>query len=394
MTVRTIGSAGLNPRITGFRCIRCEATYPISDYLEGCPACLAASMPSSLAFDYAPVRQGQAFGNPHEWLAYTSGSVLGEGGTPLVDMPRLAEDIGLAGLTAKFEGSNPTGSHKDRMSALFIQRAKSAGFQTVAIASSGNAGGSLAAYAAAAGLACVVVTTEKMNANWRRAVEMHGAQLIATSSVDERWHLIADKARAGEWYPATNYMIPAVGSSPFGVDGYRAIAFELFLQQRGRPATDILVPTSRGDVLWGVARGFHDLREAGHLKDLPRVHAVEPFPRIKRVINGTDYRTPFAGQTLMTSLGGSTVAYQAVDALRLTGGTAVAVGDADAVEDQKTLAQHGLHLELSSACALTGLRVLLERGVISSDANPVLLATSHGYKEEHSFETPISLGWA
>ncbi|TKT69558.1 pyridoxal-phosphate dependent enzyme [Aquamicrobium sp. LC103] len=372
------------------RCIRCQACFPVADYLEGCPACLASSLPSSLVFDYRLAAAGAPF-NAREWLVYASDPQLGEGDTPLVELPRLASDVGIARLTAKYEGANPTGSHKDRMSALFIQRAKSAGFPTVAIASSGNAGVSLAAYAAAAGIECVVVTTEKMTDNWRRAIEMHGARLIATSTVDDRWHLIAGKARAGEWYPATNYIIPAVGSNPFGVDGYRAIAFEMFLQWQDAPATDVLVPTSRGDVLWGVARGFHDLRQAGYLTDVPRVHAVEPFPRIERVLSGEDYRTLFSGQTLMTSLGGSTVAYQALDALRMAGGSAVAVNEPAVIEDQRRLALEGLYLELSSASALTGLRSLMKRNVIPAGAHAVLIATSHGYKEEPSFTAPIPI---
>lgn len=381
----------LNANISGLRCLRCATAFPVADYLEGCPSCLAAAMPSSLALDYRAFPETSAPVDAREWLAYPAGPILGEGGTPLVDLPLLADELGIATLGAKYEGANPTGSHKDRMSALFVERAKQAGFETVAIASSGNAGVSLAAYAAKAGIDCVVVTTPKMSANWRRAVEMFGARLVATSTVEGRWRLIAEKARAGEWFPATNYLTPAVGSNPFGVDGYRAIAFELLGQWKSEPATDILVPTSRGDVLWGVARGFHDLREAGHIADVPRVHAVEPFPRIERVLRGEDYRADFAGGSLMTSLGGSSVAFQALDALRLTGGSAVAVDEMAVLADRTRLARAGLYLELSSAAALTGLRRLINRKVISSGAHAVLIATSHGYKEEAMFDAPLAV---
>lgn len=381
----------LNASIAGLRCIRCGALFPVADYLEGCPHCLALAMPASLALDYRAFPEPAAPVSAREWLAYPAAAALGEGDTPLVDVPRLADELGVASVRVKYEGANPTGSHKDRMSALFIARAKQAGHRTVAIASSGNAGVSLAAYAGAAGIDCVVVTTPKMNANWRRAVEMSGARLVATATVEDRWRLIAEKARAGEWFPATNYLTPAVGSNPFGVDGYRAIAVELVRQWKSEPATDILVPTSRGDVLWGVARGFHDLRVAGHIKKVPRVHAVEPFPRLERVLRGEDYRNEFAGDSLMTSLGGSTVAFQALDALRQTRGTAVAVDETAVVADRQALARAGLYLELSSAAALTGLRRLLDRKVISSAASVVLLATSHGYKEEAVYDAPLTV---
>lgn len=365
----------------GMRCIRCAETFPMADYLEGCPACAAASMPSSLQIDYRTFPSTVKNHNASEWLVYPK-TLLGEGNTPLYALPRLANEIGVAALSAKFEGANPTGSHKDRMSALFVQRARVAGAGTVAIASSGNAGASLAAYAANAGLECVVVTAPKMSANWRRAIEMHGASIIVTQTPDERWQLVREKWHAGEWYPANNYLLPAVGSNPFGVDGYRAVAVELASQWQEQPATDVLVPTSRGDVLWGVAQGFCDLKSAGLLETLPRVHAVEPFPRIELVQSGTDYRTSFGGMSRMTSLGGNTVTFQAIDALRKTNGSAVAVAEACVFEDQKKLAKAGLYLELSSAAGLTGLRNLVQDGVIGADAHAVILATSHGYKED------------
>jgi len=371
----------LNPNIVGMRCIRCKEDYPVADYLEGCPACQASKIPANLALTYREFPSSSSEFRASDWLAYPGGPVLGEGNTPTVSLPALATQVGIATLRAKYEGSNPTGSHKDRMSALFIQRVREAGFEAVAIASSGNAGASLAAYAANAGVACTVVTTTRMNANWRRAIEMHGARLIFAPTPEERWRLVGEGARSGEWYPANNYLTPAVGSNPFGVDGYRAIAFEIFRDWPEMPATDVLVPTSRGDVLWGVAQGFYELRNAGYIADVPRVHAVEPFPRIELVLEGLDFRTSVDGESLLSSLKGNTVAFQALDALRKTGGSAVSVDERDVIDDQLRMSRAGLYLELSSAAALTGLSQLRRRGKIPADAHAVLLTTSHGYKD-------------
>lgn len=370
-----------NSNVVGMRCIRCGKDFPMADYFEGCPICAAASMPSSLQIDYHSFPATSNARDAVEWLVYPK-TVLGEGNTPLYGVAKLAHEIGVAAFSVKFEGANPTGSHKDRMSALLVQRARVAGAKTVAIASSGNAGASLAAYAASAGLECVVVTTPKMNANWRRAITMHGASIILTQTPNERWQLVREKSRSGEWYPANNYLFPAVGSNPFGVDGYRAVAIEMFVQQQEHPITDVLVPTSRGDTLWGVAQGFFDLKRAGLLTTIPRVHAVEPFPRIERVLSGTDYRTSFDGESRMTSLGGNTVAFQAIDALRKTDGSAVSVTEGGVLEDQMRLAKAGLYLELSSAAGLTGLRGMVQNGTIGPKAHAVIVATSHGYKED------------
>ncbi|WP_342965497.1 threonine synthase [Paraburkholderia sabiae] len=323
------------------------------------------------------------------WLAYSGGSVLGEGETPLVRLRALAQRIGVGSLSAKHEGANPTGSHKDRMSAFVVHRAREVGATTLAAASSGNAGVSLAAYAASAGLGCVIVTTPDMSANWRRAAEMHGAQIIATATSAERWLLVSEKARSGAWYPVTNYVTPPVGSNPFGVDGYRAIAYELFAQSGAHQPTDIVVPTSRGDIIWGIAQGYADLRSAGLLKVLPKVHAVEPFPRITRVLAGADMRETFAGSSAVVSIDGATVTFQAVEALRMTGGTAVAVGDKQVQADQIELARAGLYLELSSVAALSGLKQLLHAGAVSREANAVIVVTSHGYKEDAHYERPL-----
>lgn len=380
-------SISLNPRLDGMRCLRCGTIAPMADTLEGCPSCAGEGWPVSMALHYRDLPTSVE--HIADWLAYPDCPTLGEGNTPVVQLESLAEEIGIRDLHLKNEGANPTGSHKDRMSRFVVQRALEIGASTVVAASSGNAGVSLAAYAAAAGLDCVIVTTPTMNPSWRRAIEMHGATLLAAATPEQRWHVVARRVRAGEWYPATNHVIPPVGSNPFGVDGYRSIAFELFAQLGRSQPTDIVVPTSRADLLWGIARGYQDLEQAGLLKAKPRIHAVEPFDRITRVLAGEDYRGTFPGTSKMVSIGGSTVTFQALDAIALCKGTAVAADETGALEDQACLARHGFYLELSSAAALTGLRRLLSRGIVTPDASVVLLATSNGFSEHQAFSEPI-----
>lgn len=379
---------GLNPRVSGLSCIRCRTAFPVADYFEGCPHCLDQKMPASLAVEYRELPG--CLKRLADWQVYPDHPTLGEGNTPLVLLENLAKEIGVGALYLKNEGANPTGSHKDRMSRFVVQRALEIGASTVAAASSGNAGVSLAAYAAHVGLNCVIVTTPDMNPNWRRAIEMHGATLLATEAPERRWQVLARHVRAGEWYPATNFILPAVGSNPFGVDGYRSLAFEIFLQLGTNPCTDILVPTSRADLLWGIARGYCDLQRAGLVEQCPRVHAVEPFDRISSVLAGEDYRGAFTGASALTSIGGSTVTYQAIEALAACKGLAVSTEDSIALEDQKRLAHCGFYLELSSAAALTGLRKLVSQGAVAPDAAVVLVGTSNGLSEYQSFSHPIT----
>lgn len=385
-------SETINPRLTGFSCLRCETLHPVGDYFEGCPRCAGEGHAVSVRPLYrgAPGRiagAGRGCRRYADWLVHGDWPSLGEGGTPLVALPSLAADLGLGSLAVKLEGANPTGSHKDRMSMLAVARARAAGAATVAAASSGNAGVSLAAYAARAGLDCVVVTTPGITPAWRRAIEMHGARLVAADDSLARWAYMRDQVREAGWYPVTNYLAPPVGSNPFGVDGYRTLAFELAEEAEG--ADHVVVPTARGDLLWGIARGFRDLLDAGLAGRAPRVHAVEPFARASRVRAGADYRSAVPGTTAMASIAGGTVTWQTLDALRLADGRVADVDDATARADQARLARAGLHLELSSAAALSGARALAAHGVIRPGARVVLIGTSHGFKEHVPSDRPI-----
>jgi threonine synthase len=381
----------MNSRIAGMKCVRCQVIHPVRDYFEGCPACLEAGTPASVAPHYATWPSSLERETIGDWLSYPAASGLGEGNTSLSALPRLAQTLGIASLHTKNEFANPTGSHKDRMGGMVVQRALDVGARTIAVASSGNAGVSMAAYAARSGLECVVVTTPDISPNWRRAIEMHGARIVATARSEERWMLVAHHARTGDWYPLTNYMIPPVGSNPFGVDAYRAIALELYLRFQQEHSTDLVVPTARGDLLWGIAKGYQDLTEAGLVQSMPRVHAVEPFPRIREALSGHGMVGKFPDKTNMGSIGGHTVTQQSLCALEIANGSAVAVSDDDAAADQAALARMGLYLELSSVATLTGLRKLISEKTVGHNARVVLIATSHGYKERAGPFDPLPM---
>ncbi len=376
----------LNPRLTGFACIRCAATYPVADYLEGCPSCLAQGFPASVAaqFDTLPplARAGTGHGLQRfaDRLGYTCFPSLGEGDTPLLPLHRLATELDLDALHIKCESANPTGSHKDRMSAQFIARALDIGAPGVVAASSGNAGASLAAYAAAAGLACTIVSMPAMPGPWRRAIEMAGASIHIEPDSLSRWRHVRELVRERGWLPATNYLNPPVGSHPFGVDGYKTLGYELAESEACIAADVIIVPTARGDLLWGIYRGLQEQVDEKRLGSLPRLVAVDPFARLSRVLAGDDYRANFAGSSPLVSINGPTVTYQSVAALEGSHGLAVAVDADQAIADQVRLALEGLYLELSSAASLSALRVLKSHD--RSIRRAVLVGTSSGYKEE------------
>jgi threonine synthase len=372
-----------NPALAGLRCLQCLTSYPVTDFPAGCPACAAAGTPASLeaVYDRLPVSlkaesSTYAFGG---WLPYRGGVSLGEGGTPQLDLPRLAGALGVRRLSAKNEGMNPTGSHKDRMSAQAVTRALDAGARQVVLASSGNAAISAAAYCAAAGLACEVATYGDMPSPFVRALAQLGAHRVAFAHGHDRWAHVRLRVERDGAFPLTNFSLPATGSPVFGVEGYKAIALECAAQDR--TPDHVLVPSARGDLLWGLHAGFTQLLAAGLIARRPRLWAVEPFARLSRVLAGEPLQADYAGSTQQFSTAGSTVTFQQLKAVRESGGGAVAVGDDDARAGVAALAREGLWAELCAGAGLAAARRLRQQGHIEADAHAMLVLTARGDRD-------------
>ncbi|NIK13417.1 threonine synthase [Alkalibacillus almallahensis] len=368
----------LNHHILSMYCIRCEREFEVDDYFEGCPNCLIEGKPASLSFRYdLSVIKGVSDLTRY-LLPYYDSMYLGEANTPHIHLKSLSKELEVE-LWVKNEGQNPTGSHKDRMSAYILKRALEQRYSTVGVASSGNAGVSIATYAAFAGLDCHVLTTEQMNPIWRQAIEKTGALLTIKETTMDRWkHL---KEMVDEWFPATNFLNTPVGSNPFGVQGLKAIAFEIIEEFDYLPQ-HVILPTSRGDILWGVWEGFKQAQEARIIIDIPKLHVVEPFSRLERAINEGNYTTSFHGNSECTpSVGGTTVTYQSVKAIKESSGHVHVIPPEKAEFYQNKLSNHGIYAERSSSLVLGALSQAKKNNTILKGDSVCLLITSNGYKE-------------
>lgn len=364
LAMSTRPSIAVTSRLTGMACLRCAEPWPVAEYEAGCPRCAAEGHASNLRLTYLPGGRGAS-------LPYPEALSLGEGGTPLVELPELASELKLGKLSAKLEWCNPTGSHKDRMSAQLIARALDRGAARVVAASSGNGGLSVAAYAARAGLSAEIATTEALPRVYRRAITAYGATLVRFADSMARWKHLAKRVGEGA-FAATNYKVPAIGTNPFGIEGYKTIAAEL---AAGTMPDLVVMPCSRGDLLSGIRLGFEEIG-AG----VPMLVAAEPFARLERVLAGADYREPFAGDTAQASIAGSTVTWQAVEALRASAGRAIPVDDGAARAAQRRLAACGLHAELSAASALAALAILAAGGGLAG-RHAVIVLTGSGSRD-------------
>ncbi|MBO8172987.1 MAG: pyridoxal-phosphate dependent enzyme [Bacillaceae bacterium] len=374
----------LNKNMIGFQCIRCHSIFEVKDYFKGCPLCLEEGYPASLTalYDYQKVnidRSQRGLQRYTDLLPYRSFPTLGEGSTPIMELRDLARQIGVRHVWIKNEAQNPTGSHKDRMSPLIMARAKNMGYSTVVAASSGNAGVSIASYSAASGLKCVIIATDAIQKTYSKAIKMTGAKMIYTQTSLSRWDCMEKAVSNKGWYPATNFINPPVGSHVFGVEGYKTIAYEIMEELKETLPSIIVAPASRGDLIWGIYRGFRDARELGWINEIPKFVAVEPFPRLTRVIKGEDYRNHFAGVSDgLPSISGSTVTYQLKKTITDTKGLVKVVNLQNALQSQQELGRYGLYLETSSATIWSAI-TQLKHEVDESD-RILAISTSHGFK--------------
>jgi len=282
---------------------------------------------------------------------------LGEGDTPLRPAEAMARDFGLGALWIKNEAVNPTGSYKDRLNAVAISAAVEFGFRSVATSSTGNQAVSLAAYAAVAGVhADVFLPT---NAPRRAAAE---AERMGAHAWVTGWDRRAGALRAlvdqhGYGYVGRNCPRPL--ANPYGMEGYKSIAYEIVRDLGGESPYAVLMPSCGGDGIYGVWRGFREVYDAGIIRALPRMvgcHLVAAPSVTAAWRAGSDQVLPVEvtesiGLSLVDERGGD----HALWALHESGGSAVAVTDAELVGAMANYGRLGVFAEPAGAAGLAGI---------------------------------------
>jgi threonine synthase len=180
-------------------------------------------------------------------------------------------------------------------------------------------------------------------------------------------------------FALTNYCLPPVGSPVFGVEGYRALAMEC--ANDGCVPDHVLVPTARGDLLWGIYSGFRDLHAAGLIDRLPRIWVVEPFARLSKVLAGASAQEEFPGGTAQFSIAGGTVTLQQVHVVRGSRGGAVVADDAQALQGADSLAREGLWVELCAGGTVAALAQLIATRQVHPSEHALLVLTAKGDRD-------------
>jgi threonine synthase len=369
-----------SPHLADLQCLRCGVHSPLTSVHTGCTKCTGFGVHVSLRASYHKLP------DVCHYLPYATGLSLGEGDTPLRASHALAQAAGVANLHIKDESQNPTGSHKDRMSAIGITQALDFGAHTVVLASSGNAAVSAAHYAQSAGLGCEVATYDGMPTVYAQQLDSYGAKRFSFADNAGRWVFVAQRAQQPGYFALTNYHLPALGSAPLAIEGYKAIAYECHAS--GCVPQHIMVPTARGDLAWGIYAGFVDLLEANQIDALPKIWVVEPFARLSLVLGGSSLHSHYAGNTAQFSTAGNTVTYLQWQATTASGGGAVVVPDVAARQARQLLAQHGYSAELCAGAGLAAAQQLRQNQKIAAQDSVLLILTANA-SNDPSWPDPI-----
>jgi len=308
---------------------------------------------------------------------------LGEGLTPLLPAPALGAELGIERLLVKDDGLLPTGSFKARGAAVGVSRARELGARRLAMPTNGNAGAAWSAYAARAGMRTFVAMPVAAPAITRAETAVTGADLwLVDGLISDAGRLVAAaiEASADSWFDV------ATLKEPYRIEGKKTMGFEIVEQLGWRMPDVIVYPTGGGVGLIGIHKALAELVKLGWVEGaLPRFVSVQSTgcaPIVKAFEAGARESEPWPnaqtvafGLTVPKALGDFLV----LDALYETGGTAVAVRDADLLADlQRTARLEGLFLCPEGAATVTAARVLRQEGWIRADDEVVLLNTGAG----------------
>ena len=299
---------------------------------------------------------------------------LGEGWTPLV--ARRWDDVAVL---FKLESQMPTGSFKDRGSAVMLNHLIEVGVGPIHEDSSGNAGSSIATYAASAGLRCRIYVPVTAPRGKIVQIAASGAEIRAIPGTRQDVTEAALAATGESFYASHNW-------HPFFIEGTKTLAYELWEQLGCRVPDNILVPTGYGSNILGLERGFDELERNGEIDRRPRLFAVQAancaaFGAAWNAGAG-DYIAFVPAPTVADGI--ATVkpvrTREVLSAIRRSGGAVVAVPEAEIAPAMLALGRLGLFVEPTAATAAAAVSQLLQRGKIHRDETTIVVLTGHGLK--------------
>ena len=384
--------------VTHLECAACAAQYPAGQLYNLCEKC---GKPLLVRYDLSKaavsLTKESLSSRPSSMWRYREVMpvdsdenivTLGEGFTPLLHAPRLGKSLGMSELYIKDESLNPTGSFKARGMSAAVSMAKELGVKKVAAPSAGNAAGALAAYAARAGMeAHLFMPRDTPRANVVESIELGAHVTLIDGLITDCGAEVAKRKDAEGWFDVSTL------KEPYRVEGKKTLGYEL-AEAMGWTLPDVIIyPTGGGTGLIGMWKAFDEMEEMGWIGSMrPRMVTVQSegcAPIVTAFEKGERFADMFPNATTVAS--GLRVPkaigdFLILDAIRASGGSAVAVSDADLIAAVREIgAAEGVFAAPEGGACLPALRKLIERGEVERDERVVLFNTGAGVKYLEAF---------
>ena len=371
------------------KCISCGEEYSIEEIIYTCKKCgstLEVVCRPDVSRDIFECRKSTMW-KYKEFMPVDENKIvsLEEGGTPFCKCQKLGNELGIE-LYVKVEGSNPTGSFKDRGMSVGITKAVELGVDTVGCASTGNTSASLAAYAARAGKRCIVLLPSGKVALGKLAQAMfHGAEVVSIKgNFDEALETVTTLALEGQLY-----LLNSV--NPYRLEGQKSIGFEVVDDLGWKSPDRIILPVGNAGNISAIWKGVSEFHEAGFIDDLPMMTGIQAegaAPIANAVRKGKNSIEAVANpETVATAIriGAPVSAQKALRAIYDSNGVAETVTDDQILSAQKLLARtEGIGVEPASAASIAGLLKLVEMGEVDKGEQVVCIVTGHLLKDPNT----------
>lgn len=337
------------------RCTNCGQPYPNQGAPYVCPACGGVydyDAPPEFSLDSVDQSLPGYWRFQHTFSLMKDAPrvTLGEGNTPLIWEQRAGLEVGL-----KLESLNPTGSYKDRGSAVLVSQLLARGVRDAVEDSSGNAGASFAAYAARSGIRSRIFVPEAASGPKRAQIEMYGAELVRVPGPrSEAAKAVLEATQHGSVYASHAYL-------PFSLPGIATIAYEIWEQLGRRSPGCLIAPVGHGGLLLGIRRGFAALKNADLIDEEPyylgvQAAACDPIVRASQrgleamkeagesptLAEGVRVRTPVRAKALLSEIPNGKGAF-------------VAIQEEEIKAAYLSLGRRGIYVEPTSALVWAGL---------------------------------------
>lgn len=369
MEIRCIDCGTIQETLATFNCHECGGSL-IADYEK--------------PLDPSKFSKGTTLFEKYGERLPSEGTVAGvEGDTPIITSKRLAREFNTqTSLHLKVEGHNPTNSFKDRALAPAVSLAKEQGETAVFIASSGNAAGACAHYAARAEMDCYLLVEESAPEEKLIQPRAYGANALRANGLFDGDEATLARKLADLAERLDAYMVfPYRPFNPIVMEGVKTISYEV-VEQLGTSPDVVVTPCAGGDNLSAQYRGYVELQQADVIDEVPRMVVVQPEgapPLVEAIQQGSENPISGAVDTIASGINAPFADPHALEAIRRSSGTGIAVSDDEILEwTVRTAKLTGVWPEVASAAVMPGFKELVERGEIGPHEDVVLTITGNG----------------